>query len=141
MASPRHVRRLAAISVALTISACSESTGASLETTLVVDPDGGVEPSPEVSMGAVEFEVNEYGGVDAWVEITNPSTEEIEELHVGIVCMDGLGDVIGGGDDYRNIRPQDTTRVHLRNMLTSGLPDQCEAYAGPPFDAVPDPPA
>jgi hypothetical protein len=70
----------------------------------------------------------EYGDTTATFEFTNTTKEDLEDLRIGIVCLDEADKIIGGASEYPElVASGKTIRLDVA-VTTSGTPARCAAY-------------
>lgn len=111
----------------------ASSMAASVDATLVIEPDGIGTEFPEIETGPVTVGEDEFGGVSASFELTNPTNEPAQSVRVGIICLDATGKIIGGTSEFPDLPPNGAARVDTSALIVSGSPETCEAYAGGPL--------
>ncbi|RLK24742.1 hypothetical protein DER29_2674 [Micromonospora sp. M71_S20] len=107
---------------------------AKVEATLLIEDKGSFpsEPFPEIKTGPVTVAKSEYGDeFAAKVEVTNPKTEPLKSPKVDVVCYDASKKIAGGGFTFPELIPPSGEAVAEVNLLMTGKPTACVAYASP----------
>ncbi|TNH31768.1 hypothetical protein FHG89_00540 [Micromonospora orduensis] len=107
---------------------------AKVDATLLVEDKGSFssEPFPEIKTGPVKLVKSEYGeGFEAKVEVTNPKTEPLKSPRVGVVCYSTEKRIVGGGFTFPDLVPPSGKAVAEMDLLITGKPSSCVAYASP----------
>ncbi|MCO1597400.1 hypothetical protein M8C17_19800 [Micromonospora sp. RHAY321] len=107
---------------------------AKVEATLLVEDKStfSSEPFPEIKTGPVKVAKSEYGdGFTAKVEVTNPKTEPLKSPKVDVVCYDAAKKISGGSFTYPELIPPSGKAVAEIDLLMTGKPASCVAYASP----------
>jgi hypothetical protein len=105
---------------------------ASVEPTLLVEDEGTFEES-DLRLDPVEStEVRQqYGARTAKFLLTNPSSEPLQDLRVGVLCVDDAGTIIGGGSTYPDLIAPNGQAALEADVTVSGEPASCTAYPSP----------
>lgn len=93
--------------------------------------DTAMEPFPTIPMGKVTISKGEYGGWSASTQLTNPTASALSSPRVGFVCYDTKKRVIGGSSEFPEMVPANGKALVKTDLLVSGKPASCVAYAGP----------
>lgn len=84
--------------------------------------------SPVSPVEAASIAKNEYGSPAAKFTLTNPGSEALEDLRVGVVCENATGDIIGGASDYPDLIPAGGEILANVDVTVSEMPARCTAY-------------
>lgn len=107
---------------------------AMLEANLLIEENGIGQDYPEIPVDNVTVGQDEFGEPQVSFEITNPTSEPLQNPRIGVVCLNAAGDVIGGTSEFPTLVPANgTIRVDTLSLITSGQPAVCEVYAGGPL--------
>lgn len=106
---------------------------ATVEASLVIEPDGIGSEFAEIPVGPVTVSTDDFGQPAASFEVTNPTSEPLMSPRVGVICYDAAGTIIGGTSEFPDVPPSGKARVDTNFLLVSGTPATCEAFAGGPL--------
>lgn len=97
---------------------------ASVKATLAIS-EYGTSGQPLPTIEPIDFSAESR---DATFVVENPSSENWEDLRIGVVCRDGSGSVVGGGVAYPNLVPAGSESMIDTFLISSGFPASCTAY-------------
>ena len=104
---------------------------AKVEATLGLGSESDLKDAPNLPVGKVKLAKGEYGGLQTSFEVKNPNARAEKSARIGIVCFNKSGRIVGGGSNYPELIPAKGRVLVEAEVLTSGKPDSCEAYATP----------
>jgi hypothetical protein len=110
----------------------SGTEAATVEASLVVEPDGIGSEFQEIPTSPVTVTTDEFGQPTASFEVTNPTSEPLSP-RIGVICYDSAGEIVGGTSEFPEVPPSGKARVDTLSLLVTGTPAECEAYAGGPL--------
>jgi hypothetical protein len=98
----------------------------------VGDPDDTTKPFPEITASKAKISKQEFGsGWTARFEVMNPTNKALKSPRIGVICYNASHKVIGGGSDFPTLVPPSGRSVVDVDVMTTGRPSNCQAYAGP----------
>lgn len=97
---------------------------ASVKATLAVS-EYGMSGQPYATIAPVEFNAESNS---ATFVVENPSSENWEELPIGVICRDGSGTIVGGGSAYPSLVPAGSESMIDTYLISSAYPTSCAAY-------------
>jgi hypothetical protein len=123
------------LAVGTQIDVPSGTKVATVDATLLIEDDGtfSSEPFPEMKVSTVKLVPNDYGDSDAVFELSNPTDQPVKSPRLGVICYNAAGKIIGGGVDFPDLVPPSGKVVVETNIITSGKPASCRAFAGAPM--------
>lgn len=127
----RSVDQLLAVGTQMDLK--PQEKAASVKATLLVEDNGTFsdKPFPAIRTSAVKIGKDEFGGVSASFDITNPTGEPLKNPRIGIICYDATKHIIGGSSEYPDLVPA-SGEYHVNSTVNvSGTPVSCTAYASP----------
>ena len=135
VASDSQVEQFTSANQTLALGSQFEMAGkkkvAKVEATLGLDNKTSMDDAPNLPVGKVKVKKDEYGGKQAVFEVKNPGSTAQKGARIGIVCFNKSGKIIGGGSEYPDLIPAKGHVLVEGNVLTSGTPANCDAYAAP----------
>jgi hypothetical protein len=107
---------------------------ATVEATLLIEDSGifSSEPFPEMKTTPVKFVPDQYGGVTANFELSNPTNKPVQSPRLGIICYDAAKKIIGGGSDFPELVPPAGKVAVEGSILTTGKPASCKVFTSAP---------
>lgn len=105
---------------------------ASVEPTLLIE-DEGTFSEFDFQLEPVEAtSITDNFGVEAKFEITNPTSDPLQDVRIGVACYDKNDNIVGGGVAFPELIPPNGTNVVTATSLTvSSKPASCVAYPSP----------
>lgn len=106
---------------------------ATVEATLLVgSSDLTSKPFPDLGTTPVKLVADQYGGLTADFELSNPTNMPLKDPRLGIICYDAANKIIGGGSSYPDLVPSSGKVAVEGSIITTGKPVSCKVYPGAP---------
>jgi hypothetical protein len=105
---------------------------ATVEATMLIEDSGtfSSEPAPEMKTTQVKVVADQYGGVTANFELSNPTDKPVKDPRLGVICYDTANKIIGGGSDFPTLVPPSGKVAVEATILTTGKPSSCKVFTG-----------
>jgi hypothetical protein len=110
-----------------------QEKAASVKATLLVEDKGAFsdEPFPAIKTSLVKIGKDEFGGVSASFDVTDPTDQPLKNPRIGIICYNAKKQIIGGSSEFPDLVPA-SDKYHVDSTVNvTGTPASCTAYASP----------
>ena len=104
---------------------------ASVEATVSVQDTGafGGQPRPAIPVDRVVVKPDGTGNYLAYLKVTNPTSDPLQDPTIGVICYDTKNRVSGGGIAEPPLLPASSSIVANASVIANGADPRCDAYA------------